>query len=78
MSSDIYRTSDTALAAFLITAGFDSPDIEYANGNRAYFLFEASDNLLNSISTYDTARATGNIVLFFNVYQSLLRRIKER
>ena len=77
-SEDFFRTSDTALAAYLITAGFDSPNIEYENGNRAYFLFETSVSLSNSISSYDTARAIGNIVLFFNAYQSLLRRIKER
>lgn len=78
-TEDIYRTSDTALAAYLITQGYDFPTIEYENGYRAFFVFpNVKDNLDKIISDFDTARAIGNIVLFFNAYQSLLRRIKER
>ena len=33
-----FKTSDTAQAAFLITEGYGTPDIEY-NGTRAYFIF---------------------------------------
>lgn len=75
-STDIYRTSDTALAAYLISEGLEFPLIEYENGNRAYFVFPLDDETEIKISDYDTARALGNIVLFFNAYQGLLRRIK--
>ena len=77
-TSEFYRTSDTALAAFLIAEGYESPDLEF-NGARAYFLFSKQDpKIEKSISNWDTARATTNAVLFFNAYQNLLRRIKER
>jgi hypothetical protein len=78
-STDVFKTSDTALAAYLISEGFNSPDIEYNGNNRASFVFNKTNPEIDKcISDFDTARATGNIVLFFNAYQALLRRIKER
>ncbi len=76
--NDLYRTSDTALAAFLIAEGYNPPDLEF-NGSRASFLFSKHDpKIEKSISDWDTARAMTNAVLFFSAYQNLLRRIKER
>ena len=76
--TELFKTSDTALAAYLISEGYNAPDIEYNGGTRASFVFTKTTELDKSISDFDTARANGNIVLFFNAYQSLLRRIKER
>ncbi len=74
---DKFKTSDTAQAAFLITSGYGTPDIKY-NGTRASFVFSKENpKILESIRAWDTARAETNAVLFFNAYQSLLRRIKE-
>lgn len=75
-TEDIYRTSDTALAAYLISEGLEFPEIEYENSHRAYFIFPFDRDIETKISDFDTARAIGNIVLFFNAYQGLLRRIK--
>ena len=67
----------TAQAAYLISEGFDAPDILF-DGNRASFVFTDINHTIDRyISDYDTGRATGNIVLFFNAYQALLRRIKD-
>ena len=77
VNNNTFKTSDTALAAYLVSEGHNTPTIEY-EGLRAYFLFEKKSKLDKSINAFDTARATGNIVLFFNAYQTLLRRIKER
>ena len=78
-SNDVFKTSDTALAAYLISEGFNTPEIQYPNGNRAYFVFPTANYDINKyVADFDTARANGNIVLFFNAYQTLLRRIKER
>jgi len=74
-----FKTSDTALAAYLISEGMGTPEIEYSNGVRAYFIFSKEKQDIDLfVGKFDTARAVGNIVLFFNAYQSLLRRIKER
>jgi len=73
-----FRTSDTALAAFLTSEGHPAT-LEFSNGFRATFVFNHTDPKLDKlISDFDTARAKGNIVLFFNAYQTLLRRIRER
>ena len=77
-NSDKFKTSDTAQAAFLITEGYGTPNIEY-NGKRAFFIFSRGNPAIDaSIREWETARAMTNAVLFFNAYQSLLRRIKER
>ena len=73
-----FRTTVTALAAFLTSEGFPTT-LEFDRGLRATFVFERSNSKLDKlISDFDTARAKGNIVLFFNAYQTLLRRIRER
>ena len=79
-STDVFKTSDTALAAYLVSEGLSTPEIQFPNGNgRAYFIFPTANfDLQKYVADYDTARASGNIVLFFNAYQTLLRRIKER
>ena len=79
MSNDNnFRTSDTALAAYLVSEGFGTPDIEF-DGSRASFSFTKNNPKIDKfIGNFDTARAKGNIVLFFNAYQVLLRRIRER
>jgi hypothetical protein len=77
--SEVFKTSDTALAAYLVSEGFNTPEIQFPNGNRAYFIFpKANFDIDKFVADFDTARANGNIVLFFNAYQTLLRRIKER
>ena len=76
--SDSFKTSNTALAAYLIEQGFGMPDIEY-NGSRAYWLFPTENpKIKQAVSDFETARAMTNAVLFFNAYQNLLVRIKER
>lgn len=77
-SDDIYRTSETAIAAYLISIGYDYPSIEYENGFRAYFVFPAKIDLDEKLKDWDMERANGNLVRFFNAYQNLIRRIKER
>ena len=73
-----FRTSDTALSAYLVSEGFGTPEIEFT-GSRASFSFSKDNPKIDQfISNFDTARAKGNIVLFFNAYQVLLRRIRER
>ena len=73
-----FKTSDTALAAYLVSEGFGTPDIEF-DGSRASFTFNKNNPKIDKvIGNFDTARAKGNIVLFFNAYQVLLRRIRER
>ena len=74
-----YRTHDTPLAAFLLTEGFKLSRIDY-NEKQAIFTFlrDGTEDLDNAIMQYQAGTAKGNIVLFYNSYRSLVRRIKER
>jgi len=73
-----FKTSNTALAAYLVERGFGTPDIDY-NGTRAFFVFPRDNsNIEKCVREFETTRAEGNIVMFFNAYQGLIRRIKER
>jgi hypothetical protein len=74
-----FRTSDTALAAYLVSEGFGTPEIEFTNGSRAFFIFSRNNlKIDNSINAWDAVEAKGNVVKFFQAYQTLLRRIRER
>lgn len=80
-SSEYFRTSDTALAAYLVSEGFGTPEIEFSNGNgvRAFFIFPHNNPKIDEhINAWDSIQAKGNVVKFFQAYQTLLRRIKER
>ncbi len=77
-SDNQFPTSNTALAAWLISQGFGTPDIEF-NGSKAYFIFIRQDpQMKHDIDLWDSLKAEGNCSLFFNAYQTLLRRIQER
>lgn len=75
-SNGAFTTSDTALAAYLISEGFNPPTKE-TNGRRIFWTFETSDPLQQSAREFGAGRAIGNISLFFNAYQGLIGRIKE-
>jgi hypothetical protein len=74
-----FKTSETVLAAYLISSGCNTPEIEFVNGNKAYFIFSRENADLDPfINDFNSGRAIGNIVVFMAAYQNLIRRIKER
>lgn len=73
-----FKTSNTALAAYLVSEGFGTPDIDY-NGKRAFFIFPKDNSRIDQcIRAFDTVQAVGNIKVFFDAYQTLIRRVKEQ
>lgn len=70
-SNGIYRTSDTSLAAYLYTDGFQIIDIDYTNP-RAEFLFK-NDNpaLSNAVRLYTIGKANVNA----STYARLLKKL---
>lgn len=74
-----FRTSDTALAAYLISAGYGTPELDFNNGSQAFFIFSKDNPQIDdAIAKFDSQQAEGNITRFFQAYQTLLRRIRER
>lgn len=77
--NESFKTSDTALSAYLVSEGFGAPEIEFLNNSRAFFVFsKGNPKIEKAIHSWDSATATGNVVMFFQAYQTLLRRIRER
>ena len=75
---DIFRTSDTILAAYLISSGCNMPTFDFPNGNKAYFLFSRENFDIDTyVNNFNSGRAIGNIVVFMAAYQNLIRLIKE-
>jgi hypothetical protein len=75
---DIYRTSDTVLAAYLISSGCNMPTFDFPNGNKAYFLFSRENFDIDTyVNNFNSGRAIGNIVVFMAAYQNLIRLIKD-
>lgn len=52
MSHENYKTTDLGLSATLTVVGFPVLDIDKTNPRRVVFLFEASDELDDSVKKY--------------------------
>lgn len=72
-----FHTSNTALAAYLITEGFGNPDIEFSNEQAIWVFQKDSTALTDYVRNYHLTKAMTNAAVFFNNYRTLLTRIKE-
>ena len=71
----MYETSDSALAAYLITQGTNEPQITLDKDKQCVFGFNEIDNLQVLVNSYQSGNAHGNIYLFFHNYKRLLKRV---
>lgn len=72
-----FETSDTALAAYLHTCGFQLEDVITVNFP-AIFVFKNSDKELEqAVHDYQAGKAEGNIAIFFMNYKRMLARLKD-
>lgn len=76
MESEIFKTSETPLAAYLVTEGYAVIDVIF-NGTKAFFLF-SNDNpeLQEKIKDFQLLRATTNASQLIYNYQQLVGRTK--
>ena len=72
-----YRTSDTALAAFLITAQYVLLYIDY-DQPRFEFVFPDSNQLIDSVNAYISGHAITEPNAFARVNRKLLRILHKR
>ena len=76
IDSQIYKTDNTPLAAFLITEGFPLIDIMFT-GRYANYLFADGDAKLHElIKEFTLLRAHANAFQLISNYQELIKRIK--
>lgn len=75
-NTEHYSTSDTQLAAFLQTDGFELLDIQH--GQRSVFIFtNDNDKLQESIRLYHAGKARVEPSLYMRNYRSLVRKVRE-
>lgn len=78
-NSKDFRTSDTPLAAYLISEGFEPLDIDYSNPKRADIIFpNDSSSMITFIREYQLSKAVGNITSFYNAHRYLIHLIHAR
>lgn len=72
-----YLTSNTSLAAFLVSCEFTLLHIQY-DGNSGTFVFEAQDEIEASVLSFTRCEAMGNIVRYQMARDELVDRVKRR
>ena len=75
--ADQYSTTDTTLAAYLISSGHLLSRIDYANP-RYEFLFDDSPAIRGLSTNYITGRATTEPIAFNRIVKKLLRVIRSQ
>ena len=76
--SRLYSTSDTALAAWLITSDLKLHDIDKSDPANVVFRFvEPGDGVINNLTiTWEAGKATGSISSYYRAYRYLLKQVK--
>jgi hypothetical protein len=72
-----YRTSETSLAAYLVSEGFLIQIIEYDDKGRGTYVFDNSDPKLKElVALYHRGKAIGDIALYEHARNTLINRVK--
>jgi len=75
-SPEIFKTTDTATAAYLCVSNFKLLSIKTDN-HQATFLFELSEPIKEAAHSFEIGTAIGNIGMFWRQYRKLLKEIRE-
>jgi len=70
----VYKTSDTALAAYLITAKYALDSIDYSKA-RFQFIFQADNGISPAADLYLTSQALVDPATFNRIYRRLTRTL---
>ena len=73
MKTDMYETSDIALASYLFCSGVSLNAINRRNPQRCVFVFQ--NPKADIISKWQEGRANVNALAFYNAYQTLKTRL---
>jgi hypothetical protein len=76
MKTDMYETSDIALASYLFCSGVSLSAINRRNPQRCVFIFDKPKP--DIISKWQEGRANVNALAFYNAYQTLKTRLFNR
>lgn len=70
-----YLTSNTSLAAFLVSSDFTLLRVQY-QGNIGTFVFASNDKIEESVQAFNRCEALGNIVRYQMARDDLVDRVK--
>jgi len=76
-SFNIYKTSDTAIAAYLCISNFELLRIDEDDNHQSIFIFKATDGIEQAAKSFEIGTAICNVSAFFRQYKKLLREIKQ-
>jgi len=69
-----FITQNTALAAYLITEGFELLEA-LVEQNPVSFIFEDCNSLRGCVRCWQAGKAEGNLCIFFDNYRTLIKKI---
>ena len=76
--NDIYPTNDTALAAWLVSQGFELLDLDFSKPSSVAFLFKNDTKALKeAVRIFQRLEAVGNVNAFYRAYRQMLLKIRE-
>jgi len=76
-TNDTFSTNNTALAAWLVSQGFELLDLDFSNPDSVAFLFRDDTQALHkAIRLFELEEAEGNINAFFRSYKRMLLKIR--
>ena len=68
-----YQTSNTAIAAYLLTIGFELLGNELNDSGQVVFSFRNSDgDLSGAVHAWNTTNAPGNCAVYYHSYRKLV------
>ena len=74
-----FRTYNTSLSSYLYSLGFKLLDIEYAQNGKATFVFQNdSEKLMESVRSFQTCKAEGNIIAYEDARRRFTRIVKNQ
>lgn len=72
-----WSTTETQEASALLTAGFEVVHCDHSNPRRVNFVFDRTDDLVNSSLDYWNKKLLVDARELFDNYKSLLARVKQ-
>ena len=71
-----FKTTNTPLAAYLKSEGFELLEIDFKDKNAFLIFNDDSQILKDAVKSYHTLKAIGNIPLYHEIYHDLVCKIK--
>jgi tRNA(Phe) wybutosine-synthesizing methylase Tyw3 len=76
MNNQIYQTTDTPEASYLVSCGFNYKDVFALNNERIVFVFDLTDELNNEIIKFKSGKALVEPTKFLYNYKKLISEVR--